>query len=64
MKALMKTAMKSKKHHSIAYHRGREVVAAETIRVSKEGTGTNLSDIFTKIMAAPKRENLWDKFTY
>jgi hypothetical protein len=54
----------NKKHHSIAYHRGREAVAAKTIRVSKEGTGTNLSDIFTKIMAAPKREDLLDKFTY
>jgi hypothetical protein len=54
----------SKKHHSIAYHRGREAVAAGTIRVSKEGTHTNLADVFTKTMAAPKRENLLDKFTY
>jgi hypothetical protein len=54
----------NKKHHSIAYHRGCEAVAAGTIRVSKEGTMTNLSDIFTKTMAAPRRENLLDKFTY
>ena len=54
----------NKKHHSISYHRGREAVAAGTIRVSKEGTHTNLSDMFTKIMAAIKRENLLDKFTY
>jgi hypothetical protein len=54
----------NKQHHSISYHRGREAVAAGTIRVSKEGTHTNLSGLFTKTMAAPKRENLLDKFTY
>jgi hypothetical protein len=54
----------SKKHHSIAYHRNREAVAAGTMRVSKEGTETNLSDLFTKIMPAPKRNNLLDKWTY
>ncbi len=54
----------TKKHHSIAYHRSREAVAAETVRVSKEHTSTNLSDIFTKTMPAPKREKLLDSFTY
>jgi hypothetical protein len=54
----------TKKHHSIAYHRCREAVAAETIRVSKERTLTDLSDIFTKTMAAPRREALLDSFTY
>jgi hypothetical protein len=54
----------SKKHHSISYHRGREAVAAGTIRVTKEGTGTNLSDLFTKTLPAPRRAELLDKFTY
>jgi hypothetical protein len=54
----------TKKHHSIAYHRSREAVAAGTVRVSKEHTSTNLADIFTKIMCAPKREELLDSFTY
>ncbi len=54
----------SKKHHSIACHRAREAVAAGTIRVSKEHTSTNLADLFTKMMAAPKREDLLDRFTY
>jgi hypothetical protein len=54
----------SKKHHSISYHRAREAVAAGTARVTKEGTATNISDLFTKVMAAPKREALLDKFTY
>jgi hypothetical protein len=54
----------AKKHHSIACHRSREAVAAGTVRVSKEHTTTNLADIFTKTMAAPKREDLLDRFTY
>jgi hypothetical protein len=54
----------SKKHHSIAYHRSREAVAAGTVRVSKEHTSTNLADLFTKTMAAPKRDELLDSFTY
>lgn len=54
-----------KKHHSIAYHRCREAVAAGTIRVAKEGTLTNLSDlVFTKILPQPRRELLLNKFTY
>jgi hypothetical protein len=54
----------TKKHHSIAHHQSREAVAAGTVRVSKEDTLTNLADIFTKTMVAPKRENLLDSFTY
>jgi hypothetical protein len=54
----------TKKHHSIAYHHSQEVVAGRTVRVSKEDTLTNLADLFTKTMAAPKREDLLDIFTY
>ena len=54
----------TKKHNSIAYHRSQEAVAAGTVRVSKEDTLTNLAYIFTKTMAAPKREDLLDRFTY
>jgi hypothetical protein len=53
-----------KKHHSIAYHRVREAVAAETVRVSKEHTSTNLADLFTKTLPSPRREDLLDSFTY
>jgi hypothetical protein len=53
-----------KKHHAIAYHRCREAVTAETVRVAKEGTKTNLSDLFTKLLPQPRREELLDKFTY
>ena len=54
----------TKKHHSIAYHRRREAVAAGTVRLSKEHTSTKLADSFTKTIAAPKREDLLDSFTY
>ena len=54
----------SNKHHSIDYHRAQEVVADGALRVSKEHTLTNLSDLFTNTMAAPKREGLLENFTY
>lgn len=53
-----------KKHHSIAYHRCREVVAAGTVRVTTGGTKTNLSDLFTKLLPQARCEELLDKFTY
>jgi len=53
-----------KKHHSIAYHRCREAVAAGTIKVAKEGTEKNLADLFTKVMTANRRDFLLERFTY
>ena len=53
-----------KKHTSICYHRCREVVASKTIRLAKEGTLTNLSDLFTKPLPQVTREGLLDQFTY
>ena len=53
-----------KKHHSIAYHRNREAVAAGTCRIAKEDTATNLADVFTKVMSSFTRDALFDKFMY
>ena len=53
-----------KKHHSIAYHRCREAVAAGTARVAKQGTDLNLSDLFTKVLTSRRREKLLQRFTY
>jgi hypothetical protein len=47
-----------KKHNAIAYHRVREACAAKTIRIAKEGTATNLSDLFTKMLPQPRRKKL------
>ena len=53
-----------KKHHSIAYHCCREAVAASTIRISREPTATNFSDLSTKMLPQFVREKLLDWFTY
>ena len=54
----------SKKMHSILYHCCLEAVAADIIRVAKEDTKTNLSDLFTKILPRPWREESLDRFMY
>ena len=54
----------SKKHPSISYHCAWGAVATETVIVSKEHTLTNLAKLFTKTMAAPKREGLLENFAY
>ena len=48
-----------KKHHSIAYHRCREAVAA-----GKQGTEKNLEDLFTKVLSSTRRYVLLGRFTY
>ena len=53
-----------KKHTSICYHRCREAVACQMIRIAKERMLTNLSDLFTKALTHFTRENLLDCFTY
>ena len=49
-----------KKHHSIAYHRNREAVAAGTVRIAKEDTETNLADVLGVIA----REAKFNRFMY
>ena len=53
-----------KKHHSIAYHRCRKAVAANTMRIAKQGTEKNLADLFTKILTVARRNFLLELFTY
>ena len=53
-----------KKHMSICYHWAREAVATRTMRVAKEGTATNLADLFTKPLMDSRRAFLLDRFTY
>ena len=57
-------SMLKKKHTSICYHRAREAVATRTMRVEKEGTATNLADLFTKPLMDLRRAFLLDRFTY
>jgi hypothetical protein len=58
------TSVLTKKQHSISFHSCREAVAAGIARIAKEGTLTNLSDVFTKIQGKLKREGLFGKFMY
>ena len=48
----------SKKHNSINYHICREAVAAGIMRVAKEGTLTNIADVFTKILLYNRKMEL------
>ena len=43
-----------KKHNAIAYHRVREAVAAETIRIAKVSSEKNVADLLTKPLPGPK----------
>lgn len=47
-----------KKHNAINYHVVRESAAAGILRVGKEATATNLSDLLTKFLAWPRRHAL------
>ena len=58
------TSILSKKQHSISYHSCRESVAAGAVRIAKEGTLTNLADVFTKTQSRAKRESLLGRFMY
>ena len=53
-----------KKHTSICYHRLREAEAAGTVRIAKEGTTMNLSDLFTNPLPELRHMFLLDRFTY
>ena len=60
----MPESVLKKKHHSIAYHRCREAVAAGTMRIAKQGTEKNLADLFTKVLTVMRRNFLLERFTY
>ena len=52
----------SKKMHGVSYHFCREAVAADVVRVAKEGTLSNLADLFTKVMGKVKRDDVLGRF--
>jgi hypothetical protein len=47
-----------KKHVAICYHRVREACASDTIRIAKEKSETNLTDILTKNVPRPQHKYL------
>ena len=61
--AVAKTTMRAettlkKKHLSIAYHKSREAVACGIMLVFYERSGSNLSDLFTKVLASLDRKRI------
>jgi hypothetical protein len=44
------TSTLKKKHNSIAYHRVREAVAANTLQIAKVQSNENLADLLTKCL--------------
>ena len=53
-----------KKHTSICCHQSREAVTSGTVQVAKEGTATNLADLFTKPLAETRQAFLLERFMY
>ena len=53
-----------KNHHSVLYHDCREAVASDMIRVTKEDTMENLSDLITKITPKVVHKRLLNMFMY
>jgi hypothetical protein len=47
-----------KKHNAIAYHRIREACASKIVRVTHEDGASNVADILTKCLPAPKLQEL------
>ena len=50
-----------KNHHSINFNYVREVVAAKVILIFKVDTGSNLADLFTKLLNKLKRKEVIQK---
>jgi hypothetical protein len=54
----------TKKHNAVNYHAVREAVAARIMQVAKEDGQTNLADLFTKCLPAPRRKELLQSILY
>ena len=50
-----------KKHHSINYDYVRESIAAGFVLIFKVDTGSNLADLFTKLVDGVKRKDFFQK---
>lgn len=54
----------NKKHNAVCYHRVREAIASNIIRIAKEPGTENLADLFTKQLSGPKRRQYLRRLTY
>ena len=53
-----------KKHHSVNYNYVREAIAAGIALIFKVDTGSNLSDLFTKLLNKETRKELVQRILY
>ncbi|MGH3053464.1 MAG: reverse transcriptase domain-containing protein, partial [Gaiellaceae bacterium] len=53
-----------KRHNAISYHKVRECIAAKVIRLAKEDGTTNLADILTKPLSAPRMKFLSERMMF
>jgi hypothetical protein len=53
-----------KKHNSIAYHRVREALAAQFVRIAKEDGETNLADGLTKCLPGPRLKDIFSSILW
>ena len=51
-------------HHSIHYNYVRESIAAGIVLIFKVDTGSNLADLFTKLVARVKRKEIIQKILH
>lgn len=58
------TSSLKKKHNSIAYHRVREAVAANVLRIAKVHTKENLADLLTKPLGGSDLKTLIQKILW
>ena len=47
-----------KKHNAVSFHKVRETIAAEAMRISHEPTESNLADLLSKNLAGPRHRML------
>ena len=47
-----------KKHQAVSFHRIREACAGDVLRIAKEDTKTNISDLFTKLLDGERLKEL------
>jgi hypothetical protein len=57
-------SMLKKKHNSIAYHRVREAVAADILRIGYIPSSDNLADMFTKPLPRAKIHEFCEQILY
>jgi hypothetical protein len=58
LNSTLPSSMLKKRHNSISYHKVRESIAAQIMRVAKEPGNSNLADILTKPLAGPRFKKL------